>query len=100
MAHILPSELTCTEGWFYCFGKWMYEVTRGTFWIFALLGFCVALFLATLRLGNRRAFGFASFVGMLGAVFFAILKYMDWGVASLFILTGLVGIAVLIMTED
>ena len=66
MAHILPSQTfdTCTDGTMTCLAEWAYVVTQGTFWVFALLGFCSAVFVATLRLGNNRAFGYASFIGL------------------------------------
>ena len=100
--HTLPTELldTCTDGILYCFSKWAYEVTSGTFWTFALLGFLVAIFAATGRLGTNKAFGFASFVGMIGGIFLAILGLMPWWIATLFILTGVAGIAMMILSEE
>ena len=98
MAHILPSEAfeNC-DGMFYCMSKWAYDVTQGTFFVFILLGFTIALYLASIRLGPTRAFGFASFVGMLGAVFLAVMQLMSWWIASAFILTGIIGLAMMIM---
>lgn len=101
MAHQLPAQLmtTCSEGFFYCFGQWAFNVTLGWFWTFALMAFSVAIFMATSRLGTTRAFGFASFVGMLGSVWFATLNFMPWWIASIFILTGVIGLATMIMSE-
>ena len=100
-SHALPNEvLDRCDGMIYCFGQWAYEVTNGMFWVLALLAFTVAIYLASIRLGSRRAFGFASFVGMIGAIFLAVLQFMSWWIASAFILTGIIGLAVMIMTED
>ena len=101
MAHELPTQLlrSCTDGTMICFARWAYRVTQGTFWTFALLGFCVALFMATSRLGNTRAFGFASFVGMMGSIFFATMGLLTWWIATAFILTGAIGIVVMIMSK-
>ena len=101
MAHSLPSQImsTCDKGMLWCFANWASTVTSGAFWIFMLLGFQVALFMATARLGNARAFGFATFVGLLGGMWLSILQLIYWWVGSAFILVGLVGIAGLILNE-
>jgi len=100
--HTLPSELldTCTDGTLYCFTRWAYEVTSGAFWTLALLGFLVAIYAATIRLGSTRAFGFAGFVGLLGAIFLAVMQLMSWWVATIFILGGITGIAVMVLSEE
>ena len=103
MAHALPSATvrTCeeTNGMLYCFSEWAFTVTQGTFWVFMLLAFAVAIYMASFRLGTSRAFGFASFVGMIGSIWFAIMELMAWTWASAFILCGTIGIAVLILSE-
>lgn len=101
MAHILPGETldTCSSGLFYCFNKWAYDVTQGAFHILMLLAFCVAIYMATARLSSTRAFGYASFVGMLGAIWFAIMQFMSWWIASAFILVGIIGIVGMILNE-
>ena len=101
MAHTLPTNLfsSCDEGIMYCFGKWAYNVSGFTYWTFMLLGFCFAVYMATSRMGNSRAFGFGSFVGMIGAIFLAVLNFMSWWIASAFILVGVIGIAVMIISE-
>lgn len=101
MPHALPSQLltSCDEGLFYCFSKWAMDVTNGAFWILMLLGFAFVIFMATLRFGSNRAFGFGSFVGMIGGIWLAILQFIPWWIASAFILTGVVGIAVMMMNE-
>ena len=102
MAHTLPSQLlnSCTDGTMICIAKWAYTVTQGMFWVFSLLGFCVALFLATAGLGNSRALGFASFAGMMGSIFFATMGLMSWWIATVFILVGAVGIVIMIMSKN
>lgn len=99
--HTLPTELlrTCTDGLFSCISQWANEVTRGLFWVFALLAFSIILFMATTRLGNVRAFGYGSFVGMLGAIWLAVMGLMAWWIASAFILTGIVGLAMMVLNE-
>ena len=101
IGHELPSQIvkTCSDGTLVCFAKWAFRVTQGTFWAFALFGFCVALYMATSRLGNTRAFGFASFVGMVGSLFFATMGILTWWIATVFILTGAIGIVVMIMSK-
>ena len=97
--HELPTEIlkTCTDGFLYCFSKWAYNVTSGFFWIAALLGFCLAIFIASTRLGTTRAFGFASIVGLFGAIFLATATLMPWWIATIFIIVGGVGIVGMIM---
>ena len=101
MAHTLPSETlrTCTDGTMSCLGQWTYTVTEGMFWVFGLLGFCVALFVATTPLGNNRAFAFASFTAITGAIWLASMGFMAWWIASAFILVGLVGLIAMINSK-
>lgn len=99
--HSMPSDIleTCNEGIFYCFGEWASTVTTGAFWIFMLLAFQFSLFMATIRLGNARSFGFSSFVGLLGGIWLAILGFISWWIASAFIIVGFVGLAVMVVNE-
>lgn len=99
--HALPSEIltTCTDGFLYCFALWASTVTGGAFWIFALLAFSVAIMMATMRFGSVKAFGFASFVGMIGGIWFAVLQLIPWWIASSFILIGVIGLAMMIISE-
>jgi len=101
MAHPLPTDVltTCTDGLLYCFAKWASLVTTGAFWMFALLGFCFALFMATIRFGTPKAFGFASFVGLIGAVWLAVLQLIPWWIASTLILIGGIGLVVVILSK-
>jgi len=99
--HILPNNLydSCSEGMLYCFGQWAFNVTGGWFWTMMLLAFSIVLVMATQKLGFNRAFGFGSFAGLIGAVFLAILGFIPWFIASAFILVGVIGIAIMIMSE-
>jgi len=101
-SHELPTEIlrTCNDGMLYCFAEWAYQVTDGMFWTFMLLGFVFALFIATSRLGSTKAFGYASFVGMLGSIWFAVMQLMPWWIASAFILTGVIGLVMMVLSEN
>lgn len=97
----MPGEFldTCTSGFFYCFASWASSVTNGLFWVIALLAFSVSIMLASLKYGGVRAFGFGSFVGMVGALFLATTTLISWWIASAFILTGVLGIALMFLSE-
>lgn len=96
----LPGELIETYGGLiYGLAKWAYIVTEGWFWALILIGFCVVLLISTVRFGNTRAFGFASVVGIFASIMLAILQLLDWWLASLFILVGLVGFAGMVLSE-
>ena len=101
MAFPLPttSLRDCTEGTFYCLAEWASLVTTGAFWVMMLIAFSFALFMATVRFGGTRAFGFAAFAAMMGGIFFAILGLMAWWIASVFIIIGVIGLALLFLAE-
>ena len=100
MTFELPTDLTGNgNGLFESFTLWAFNVTNGWFWAIALFVFCIALFIATSRFGNPRAFGFATFAGALGSTYLAIAHLLSWGIASLFIVAGLVGFGVMILNE-
>ena len=101
MAHPLPSDImTNCDGLFYCFAKWAYAATSGSFFALMLMGFGVVLIMATSRVhGNTRAFSFGAVVCALAAIWLAIMELLAWWIASLFILVGAVGIVVLVMQE-
>lgn len=100
MAFELPTALVGNgKGLFQNFFEWGFRVTNGWFFALLLLGFCIVMMVATTRFGMPRSFGFASFVGMIGASFLAIAGLLAWGVASWFILVGFVGIVVLVLNE-
>lgn len=95
----LPSDLTNGPGLLEGMAYWASVVTQGWYWAMALFGFCVVLMIGTTKFGMPRSFGFASFVGALGATMLAILNLLPWSVASMFIITGFVGFAVMILNE-
>ena len=100
MAYPLPTGLeeSC-DGIFYCTAQWAYNVTQGSFWVMMLFAFVAILFIATQRFGNTRSFGFASGFGLLGAIWLATAQLMAWWTATIFILTGAVGIAAMLLNE-
>jgi len=99
--HTLPTEIfkTCTDGMMVCFAEWAFEISQGTFWVFALAAFCIILMLSLNTLGTNKSFGYASFVGMMGAVWLSIMGLMIWWIASIFLILGFIGIAMLILSE-
>lgn len=101
MSHPLPTEVltTCTDGMLFCFSQWASRVTTGAFWVFALIGFAFALFMATIRFGTPKAFGFGSFVLMIGGVWLSVLTLIPWWIGSAFILIGTIGIAIVWLSE-
>jgi len=99
--HTLPTDMldSCTDGFVYCFSQWASDVTTGVFWFFALLSFTIIIFIASAKFGTPRAFGFASFVGMIGGVFLSVLQLTPWWVGSVFIIAGVVGLAVMFIAD-
>jgi len=97
----LPTDVMneCTDTFIHCFAKWASDVTNGAFWVLALLSFITILYLATARFGGTRAFGFASFVGLLGGVWLAILQLIPWWLGSSFIIMGVIGIISMVLSE-
>lgn len=100
MAHPLPTNwLGNGTGLLEGMTLWANNVTFGAFWALMLLGFSVVVLIATVKFGGPRSFGYASFVGMTGAIFMTIAGLMTWGIASMFIVVGFVGFVVLILNE-
>lgn len=101
MAHLLPTEAMddCT-GFFYCYAKWASDVTTGLFWAFALITFGVVIFLASARYGSSRAFGFTSFVLLIGGIWLSVMQLISWWIGSIFIIIGIIGIAGLILSKN
>jgi len=97
--HQLPSDLvdddtSLMEG----VGNWAYQVTQGAFWSLLLGGFCVVLFIGSVRFGVGRAFGFAGTIGIFGSLFLITVGWMSWGIASVFFIVGT--IAIVFMVKD
>jgi hypothetical protein len=67
--------------------------------VFVLLGFCIVMYIATARLGSVRAFGAGSFVGLIGSIWLVIAGLLEWWLASAFIIVGVIGIMVMLMSE-
>ena len=102
MVYQMPSNLINSStgtGLFSGIALWAYNVTGGFFWTGMLLTFCVVLFISTAKFNTPRAFGFASFIGMMGSIFLAIGKLMPWWVCSAFILVGVIGIVGMVISE-
>jgi len=100
MAHLLPTEaMENCSGFFYCFASWASQVTGGLFWGFAIMTFAVVIFMASARYGSGRAFGFASFILLIGGVWLSILKLIAWWLGSTFIIIGVIGLAGLVLSE-
>ena len=98
MAFDIPNLRSC-DGLFSCIADWSNTVTNGLFFPLMLLGFVVVLFIASQRFGTPRAFGFASFVGALGAVFLTAANLITGWIASIYILMGVVGLVILVINE-
>ena len=100
MAFDLPTDIMSNcDGFVYCFASWASNVTNGLFWGLALIVFGIVIFLATLRYGSGRAFGFASFILLIGGVWLSVLKLIAWWLGSTFIIIGVIGLAGLILSE-
>lgn len=101
MTYLLPSDVfeTCSGGVFYCIAEWANNTTDGLFFPAMLFAFVAVLFLATQRFGTPRAFGFASVFALFGAVWLATMQLMAWWIATLFILSGFIGFAVMLISE-
>lgn len=100
--HTLPTDVldSCTDGFIYCYSRWSSDVTTGLFWFLALFSFTLVLFLATTgRYGTPRAFGFASFVGLIGGIWLAVLQLIPWWVGSTFIIVGVIGLAGMFISD-
>lgn len=98
--HSLPSNLLdgC-NGILYCTGKWASDVTGGFYWIGIAIALISIAFMITARYGTPRAFGFSGFVSIIVGIWLAIIGYLTWWIASLFILIGVGGFAAMIMNE-
>lgn len=101
MPQPLPSDiLQNCDGFFVCLGLYLNDVTGGLFWAGALLAFCMVLFIGAIgRFGRTRAFGFAGFAAIMGGIWLAILKFLDWGIASAFIIVGVISFVALMLNE-
>jgi hypothetical protein len=97
--HPLPTDLTDGNGLMEGIAEWAYTVTQGMFWAALLLGFCIVLYISSSVYSSDRAFGFAGFTGITGSIFLATLGLMTWLVATMFIFTGVISLAVMAMAK-
>lgn len=100
MPHTLPKDfMNETTGMMEGIADWAYNVTQGSFWSILLVCFCLVMGISTVRFGTERAIGFASIIGLLGALILVTLGLMSWWIASIFIIFGAVGITYMIMNK-
>lgn len=100
MAWQTPTNLVnATIGLFQGTAIWAYNVTFGLFWAMLLLGFCIVLWISTVRYGSERATGYAGVIGILGSLFLVTLGLMTWWITSIFIICGLVGVVYMILNK-
>ena len=101
MSFALPTNVmdNC-DGFVYCFASWASTVTTGLFWGMALIAFAVVIFLASSRYGATRAFGFASFILLIGGIWLSVLKLIAWWLGSTFIIIGVIGLAGLVLSKN
>jgi len=95
----LPTDLVNETGLIEGMSNWAYDVTGGLFFVFLLLGFCISLFFATSHYTTDRSFSFASIAGLFGAIILTSLNLIAWYYASIFIITGIIGIVTMVMRE-
>ena len=76
--HILPTDLVDDDtGLLEGMGNWANNVTFGAFWFFLLAGFCFVLFMATVKYGTDRAFGYAGTTALLGSISLLIIGWIS-----------------------
>lgn len=102
--HTLPGSymqscVSGNEGFITCMAQYLFDVTNGIYWAAMLLGFGIAMFVATLKIGPRKAFGFVSFIWIQGAMMLAVMELVTWWIASAFIITGLIGLGMMFVRE-
>ena len=84
---------------FYCFAVWLNTITYGAFWTIIAASLVITLFLASIRYGVNRAFGFSSVVGLLLATYLLTLKLMPYWVGTIFVLAGCIGVVAMLLNE-
>lgn len=98
-AHPLPTDLTNGSGLIEGMGDWAYQVTNGWFWTLLFGCFCVVLFMATSVYSTDRAFGFAGVTAIFGSIMLTTIGLMSWWMASLYIITGVISLAIMRMAN-
>lgn len=101
MAHALPTDVLANcDGFLYCLSLWANDVTQGLMFPGLLFAFAMVLFMGTVNnFGTPRAYGFASVSALLGSLWLFTMQLMPWWFASLFILNGVAGFVVMIISE-
>lgn len=98
--HALPTDLIDDDtGLMEGMGDWANTITQGGFWTLLLLGFCAVLMISTMNYGVARSFGYAGTTGMFGAISLAIIGWMPWWIASLFIVAGAASLVFMIKSR-
>ena len=59
----------------------------------------VAVMMATYRLGFTRAFATGAFLSGISSIFFVLLGFISWSIASIFIIVLALGIALMRLSE-
>jgi preprotein translocase subunit SecG len=99
MAYPLPTNLDNCDGLLYCVAKWAEQTTNGLFWAIILAGFVIVVIMSTQRFGMTRSYGFGSIIGLLASTWIATMQLMAWWLATIFILNGALGMAILLLNE-
>lgn len=100
-AHQLPTDLSNDSiGLIEGAGDWANNVTYGSFWFLLMLGFCIVLWISTVRYGVAKAFGYAGTTGLLGGIFLLIIGWISWVYASMLIISGAASIAFMIKSKE
>ena len=99
----LPTDLinqTSGAGLLTGLGRWANNATDGWFWLAILITFGIVLYITTAsRFNSARAFGYAGFATMMGAVMMGIINLLAWKYVTLFIIVGVAGFVAMIMSE-
>lgn len=103
MTNPLPTQLinqTSGAGVLEGIALWAHSVTKGFFWLGLLITFCGVLYISTSsRFDNARRFGFASFGGLVGAIFLFTLNLMSGLWLTVFIIAAIIGLVSMTMNE-
>lgn len=97
MTYALPTGLVNGTGLMTGFARWAFNVTYGLFFVVMLIAASAVSFLITLRYSTERSFGYATFVGMAGALILVSLNLIAWKYAAAFILLGVIGLVWMIV---
>lgn len=88
------------DGLFICMASWANQVTEHAFWFLLLLGFVFVMFMVTYPYQSNRAFAFAGTTGIFGALMMVTLGLIPWWIATIFFVSGIIGIIVMVMGDN